>query len=135
MDLPVKAKVLNMTWFNGLFGGSTCRLEGLRVKKERETVQVYPHKPAVEKTNQRSNEETNAPRATFSKSIKGIIGYSGLMIMPLIDLAIGIVPDYMYGSLLVATKLLLLLWFSSMNSKKSQFIGNSIKKVSRGWIV
>ena len=109
MDLPAKAKVLNMTRFNGLFGGSTCRLEGLRVKKERETVQVYPHKPAEEKANQRSNEESNARRATFSKSIKGIIGYSGLMIMPLIDLAIGIVPDYLYGSLLVATKLLLLL--------------------------
>ena len=53
------------------------------------------------------------------------------MIMPLFDLVIGVVPDYMHGSLLGATKLLLQLWFSSTNSKKSHFIGNSIEKISR----
>ena len=64
-----------------------------------------------------------APRATLSKRLKGIIGYSGLMIMPLFDLVIGTAPDYMHGSLLGATKLLLQLWFSSTNSKES-CIGN-----------
>ena len=135
MDLPAKAKVLNMTQFNGSFGCSTCEIEGLRVKKGRGTVQVYPHKPVGEKANLRSNEEINmviAPRATLSKRIKGIIGYSGLMIMPLFDLVIGVVPDYMHGSLLGATKLLPQLWFSSTNSKKSHFISNRKNKQTNG---
>ena len=47
------------------------------------------------------------PRAILSKRIKAIVGYSGLMIMPLFDLVIGVVPDYMHGLLLDVTKLLL----------------------------
>ena len=76
MDLLAKPKLLNMTELNGSFGCSTCEIEGLTVKRGRGTVQVYPHKPAGEKANQRSNEEINvviAPRATLSKRIKGII--------------------------------------------------------------
>ena len=70
MDLPRKAKVLNMTQFNGTFGSSTCKIEVLRVEKWHGTVQVYPHKPIGKKENQQSNEEINmvhAPCATLEK--------------------------------------------------------------------
>ena len=51
MDLPAKAKVLNMIQLNGSYGCSICEIKGLRVKKGRGTVQVYPHKPVGEKAN------------------------------------------------------------------------------------
>ena len=54
------------------------------------------------------------------------------MIMPLFALVIGVVPDYMHGSLLGTTKLLPQLWFSSTNSKKSHFISNRKNKQTNG---
>ena len=47
------------------------------------------------------------------------------------DLVVVVVPDYMHGSLLVPTKLLLQLWLSYTKSKKSHFICNSIENIGR----
>ena len=51
--------------------------------------------------------------------------------MPWFDLVLGIVPDYMHGVMLGATKTLMYLWFSATNHKKPFFIGNKLKRLSK----
>lgn len=41
VDLPAKAKVLNFTQFNGKYGCSVCKEEGLIVKVGRGNTRVY----------------------------------------------------------------------------------------------
>ena len=41
VDLPAKAKVINFTQFNGRYGCSVCKEEGLIVRVGRGTTRVY----------------------------------------------------------------------------------------------
>ena len=56
--------------------------------------------------------------ASPENRIEGIMGLLGLASMPWFDLVLGIVPDYMHGVMLGATKTLMYLWFSATNHKK-----------------
>ena len=133
LDLPAKCKVLSRTQYNGAFGCSTCEESGGRISKGRGTVQFYPYRspdnrPVIRNSNEIKRHSMNA---TPNNRIKGIMGISGLESMPWFDLVLGIVPDYMHGVLLGATKTLMYLWFSPTQSKQPYFIGKHLKKIGK----
>ena len=43
LDLPAKAKVLNFTQYNGCFGCTVCKEEGMVVQVGRGTTRVYKY--------------------------------------------------------------------------------------------
>ena len=51
--------------------------------------------------------------------------------LPWFDLVLGIVPNYMHGVLLRATKQLLNFWLASSKFKKPWFIGHKIKAIDK----
>ena len=134
LDLPAKCKVLNITQYNGKFGCSTCEEPGERARQGKGTTQFYPYHPPTVKPKMRESLDmkfNKAETATPKNRIKGVMGPSGLSSMNWFDLVLGIVPDYMHGVLLGATKTLMYLWFSPTQSKKAYFIGNKLKALSK----
>ena len=134
LDLSAKCKVLNMTQYNGSYGCSTCSEEGIRVKQGKGTIQCYPYRPPTQRPDIRDSDDikfNKSELASPENRIEGIVGLSGLASMPWFDLVLGIVPDYMHGVMLGATKTLMYLWFSATNHKKPFFIGNKLKRLSK----
>ncbi|WAQ99784.1 hypothetical protein MAR_024157 [Mya arenaria] len=131
LDLPAKASVLNMTFFNGTHACITCEEPGECVKQGKGYARCYPYRG--EHTFPLRNSETvetSMHEATEKKRVKGFKGVSGLATLQSLHLVEGILPDYMHGILLGITKLLLSKWFSPTESKKEYFIGKHLKNIS-----
>ena len=73
--------------------------------------------------------------ATKQNRRNGFCGKSGIENLEVIDLSKGILPDYMHGVLLGATKTVMYKWFSPTNSKKDFFVGKELKSISKRLIV
>ena len=133
LDLPAKCKVLNMTQYNGMSGCSTCEEPGERAQQGKGTTQYYPSRPPGARAKSRSTEaiKNSADHAAVKNQINGVIGHSGLSSMPWFDYVLGIVPEYMHGSLLGVTKTLMYLWFSPTSTKIPYFIGNKLNKLKK----
>ncbi|WAR28013.1 hypothetical protein MAR_013717 [Mya arenaria] len=132
-DLPAKAGILNMTYFNGTEACITCEEPGVVVKQGKGSSRCYPYRNVAEQYPLRNSPEVleNMRNATDKKRIKGFKGISGLAFLQSFDLVKGVVPDYMHCILLGITKTLLLKWFSPTQSGKNYFIGKHIKTISK----
>lgn len=129
-DLPAKAGILNMTYFNGQEACITCEEPGLTVKQGKGTARSYPDRNG-QYTLRKHEEVLNCMQlATDKKRIKGLKGVSGLASIESFDLVDGIVPDYMHGVLLGITSTLMSKWFSPTESSKVYFIGKHLKEIS-----
>ncbi len=133
LDLQAKAYALEMTMHNGAYGCATCEESGRRVQHGNGTAQCYPFRHQSELPPLRNPQEITriAQNASKTNRIKGIHGLSGLATMPWFNLRDGVVPDYMHGVLMGATKSLAKLWFSPCHSKEDFFIGKHLKEVSQ----
>jgi len=132
-DLPAKASILNMTYFNGKEGCITCEDPGKRVKQGKGTSHCYPFRNIDSHYPGRNHDTVKEymREATDKKRVKGFIGTSGLTNLETYDLVKGTVPDYMHGILLGITKTLLCKWFSPTQSGNPYFIGKHLKTVSK----
>ncbi|WAR10081.1 LOW QUALITY PROTEIN: hypothetical protein MAR_035157, partial [Mya arenaria] len=130
-DLPAKAGILNMTYFNGTEACITCEEPGVVVKQGKGSSRCYRN--VAEQYPLRNSPEVleNMRNATDKKRIKGFKGIFGLAFLQSFDLVKGVVPDYMHCILLGITKTLLLKWFSPTQSGKNYFIGKHIKTISK----
>ena len=104
-DLPAKASILNMTYYNGTEACITCEEPGYVVKQGKGTSRRYPYRPPDNRYPQRNKEIVllNMQTSTEKKRIKGFKGVSGLASLQSYDLVKGTVPDYMHGVLLGVT--------------------------------
>lgn len=132
-DLPAKASLLNMTYFNGADSCITCEEPGIRVKQGKGTSQCIPYREESQKAKLRTHEEVKEQMKTGceNKRVKGFKGVSGMLSVQSYDIVKGTVPDYMHGILLGVTNTLLRKWFSPSESGNDYFIGKHIKKVSK----
>jgi hypothetical protein len=130
-DLPAKAEVLNMMYFNGQFACITCEEPGVTVKQGKGTARCYPDRKGQYKL--RKHDEVTACMmvGTNKKPVKGFKGISGLASVESFDLVEGTVPDYMHGVLLGITNMLMSKWFSPTHGGKEYYIGKDLKKISR----
>ena len=129
VDLPAKAELLCMVYFNGKFACITCEDEGEVAKQGRGHAMTYVYK---NHSRLRSTLDVqNAMEAgTKAKPCMGFKGSSSLCFLDLLSVTTGMVPDYMHCVLLGITKTLSQKWFSSAHNKNEYYIGASLKAVS-----
>lgn len=131
-DLPAKAEVLNMSYFNGAYSCVKCEDPGMTVKQGKGTARSFPCRLQGDRYPYRSHETVlnNMETGNEKNRSKGFKGMSGLVDLKGYDLVLSTVPDYMHGILLGVTKTLLSKWFSPSHSNKDFFIGKHIKNIS-----
>lgn len=129
-DLPAKASLLNMTYFNGCEACIACEEPGLVVKQGKGHSRSYPFRDVPHSLRKDEAVRRNMEEATDRKRVKGFRGKSGLLALKSYDLVRGTVPDYMHCVLLGITKNLLQKWFSPTESGKDYFIGKHLKGIS-----
>lgn len=132
-DLPAKASILNMTYFNGKESCITCEDPGQVVKQGKGHSRCYPYRELGQEFKARSHDEVVEcmRTGTEKKRVKGFKGTSGLLAIPSYDVVKGTVPDYMHCVLLGITNTLLSKWFSPCYSGQPFFIGKHIETVSK----
>ena len=131
-DLPAKAEILNMSYFNGPHACIKCEEPGKSVKQGGGTAKCYPYKVQGTRSSQRTQESVlhNMRSGSNRSRSKGFKGTSSLLNLQNYNIVTGTVPEYMHCVLLGVTKTLMTKWFSSVNSKKDYFIGNHLKEIS-----
>lgn len=121
----------NVAQFNGKYGCNFCLMEGLRVKKGKGSVRVYPepaeNEPAVEQRSLQQHERDLKSIRQSKKEINGIKGETPLSILPNFDYVKACVPEYMHGSCLGVVKYFLKLFFTGKKGQGSWFIGTRTK--------
>ena len=132
-DLPAKAEILNMSYFNGPHACIKCEASGESVKQGSGTAKCYAYNVQGARSNSRTQDsvQNNMRSGSSRNRSKGFKGTSALMNLQNYNIVTGTVPDYMHGVLLGVTKALMTKWFSSVNSKKDYFIGNHLKEISK----
>jgi len=132
-DLPAKAEMLNMTYFNGAEACIFCEEPGKVVKQGKGCARCFPYRIYEARYPSRNHHEVIAQMRTGTEKrrFKGFKGISGLAILESYDIVKGTVPDYMHGILLGITKSLLNKWFSPSQSQKRYFIGKHLKAISK----
>ena len=133
VDLPAKAGLLNMTQYNGTQGCISCEEPGEVVSSGKGHARSYPYRPKDDKYSSRTSDtvEDAMSRGSDNQRVKGFKGITGLVTLNYLDLEDSIVPDYMHGVLLGATKGLMNNWFSPTKSGKEYFIGKHLKAISQ----
>lgn len=133
LDLPAKAGVLNMTYYNGSEACITCEEPGVTVRQGRGHSKSYPYRSPEAQFPLRSHAQVleHMNKASVKTRLKGFKGISGLSFFPSFDMVLGTVPDYMHAVLLGVTKTLMTKWFSATESGCENFIGKQIKQVSQ----
>ncbi|XP_069109923.1 uncharacterized protein [Argopecten irradians] len=132
MDLPAKAELLNMSYFNGQYPCISCEEDGKTVKQGKGNAKCLPYKIQGNRSMQRMHELVleNMRSGCPNNRSKGFKGESGLSYLTDFDLVQGIVPDYMHGVCLGVTKAIMCKWFSPKEKSKEYFIGDHIEEVS-----
>lgn len=131
-DLPAKAELMNMSYFNGQYPCIKCEESGMTVRQGKGTAKCFPHRLPEARSADRKHEMvlTNMRTGSAKNRSKGFKGMSGLVNLAGFDLVVGVVPEYMHGVLLGVTKALLNKWFSPSQSGKECFIGKHLKAIS-----
>ena len=130
VDLPDKAELLCMVYFNGRFACVTCADEGEVAKQGRGHAMTYPYNDQS-RLRSPSDVENAMQNGTKKKPNLGFKGTSSMCLLDNFCVTTGIVPDYMHCVLLGVTKTLLQKWFSPSQSKNEYYVGGSLKTVSR----
>ena len=130
-DLPAKASILEMTYFNGKDACITCEASGMTVKQGKGSARSYPYMNGIYTLRKDEDVRVCMLAGNDKKRVKGFKGVSGLASIHSFDLVDGIVPDYMHAVLLGVTSTLMFKWFSPTQSNKSYFVGKHLKEISR----
>lgn len=130
VDLPAKAALLNMTYYNGKFSCITCEIKGEVAKQGRGHAMTFPYNENC-RLRSISSVESAMEKGTKAKPVLGFKGSSSICLLESFSITSGMVPDYMHCILLGITKSLLYKWFSSTQSKFEYFVGHSLKTISR----
>ena len=131
-DLPAKAELLNMSYFNGPHACIKCEESGITVKQGKGSAKCYPYKVLGNRSSACTDESVRHHMALGipNKRSYGFKGVSALSDLQNYNIVEGAVPEYMHGVLLGVTKTLMTKWFSASESKKDYFIGQHLKEVS-----
>jgi hypothetical protein len=129
VDLPAKAELLCMVYFNGRFACITCEDEGEVAKQGRGHAMTYPYNDKC-RLRSHADVETAMENGTKAKPYLGFKRSSSVCLLDSFGITTGMVPDYMHCVLLGITKKLLQKWFSSSQSKNEYYVGGSLKTIS-----
>lgn len=132
-DLPAKAEMLNMSYFNGADACIACEEPGMTVRQGKGYARCFPYRVQGSRYPARNHENviTHMRMGTTRNRIKGFKGLSGLAELKGYNIVNGTLPDYMHGVLLGVTKILLNKWFSPSQSQNECFIGRHLKEISK----
>lgn len=132
-DLPAKAELLNMSYYNGHHACITCEEEGQTVKQGKGHAKCYGYKVHGDRSQTRTHETVldYMSQGSVKNRSKGFKGMSALASLQNFNIVNGIVPEYMHAILLGVTKTLITKWFSPSENKKDYFIGNHLKEISK----
>jgi hypothetical protein len=131
-DLPAKAELFNMSYFNGTYACIKCEEMGMTVKQGKGYAKCYPYRNKNIRSRAR-NQDSVIQHMLLGSPNNRSKGFKGLSILSQLknyDIVQGTVPEYMHGILLGVTKTLLTKWFSSSESKCDYFIGDHLKEIS-----
>ncbi|XP_021354853.1 uncharacterized protein LOC110451260 [Mizuhopecten yessoensis] len=131
-DLPAKAEILNMSYFNGSHACIKCEEPGMTAQQGKGYARCFPYRLQGARYPDRNHADVlvNMENDSARNREKGFKGESGLKHLESYNLVLGTVPDYMHGVLLGVTKSLMNKWFSPSQSGKNYFIGNKLKVIS-----
>lgn len=123
-DAPAKAKVLNVTQWNGFYGCPYCLQKG--ETPENFNTLVYPYQENVEVRNNKLIREQMKQVAQLEDSKKTACGVKGpSALTPLqFDLVNGVTIDYMHAVLLGVVRFLVKLWFDDVNKSEKYYINS-----------
>lgn len=129
-DAVARPLLRNCKQFNGEYGCDWCLHPGMMVEKGGGYMRSYPYdeNKQVARTNEMFKD--NATQAEGSEPPKyGVKGLSLLSILPLFDIVLGFVPEYMHSVLLGVSKQLMSLWLDPVNSNKPWYVGQQISQM------
>ena len=131
IDLPAKASVFNMTFFNGAESCITCHEPGIIASQGKGFARCFPY--CAEQFPLRTDNKirVNMSLATDQLRISGFKGLFGLSNLKGLNFAYAVPPDYMHVILLGVTKSLLSKWFLPKESGNSYYIGKSLHVFSQ----
>lgn len=119
-DAPARAKVLNITRFNGAYGCFHCLNPGLNIN-QRGNKRIYLTKEYPTRTNNLYNEQVK--QALIEKKV--ICGIrNSTYLSNWLTLPDTCILDYMHLCLEGTVKSMLGIWLNSSNSKKDFYLGN-----------
>ncbi|XP_067333535.1 uncharacterized protein [Channa argus] len=129
-DAVARPLLRNCKQFNGEYGCDWCLHPGTMVRKGNGFMRCYQY----DETKQipRSNEmfRENAEQAQILSTPKnGVKGLSLLCMLPLFDIALGFVPEYMHSVLLGVSKQVMSLWMDPVNCMKPWYVGHKISEM------
>ncbi len=130
-DLPAKAALLNMSYFNGAHACISCEEPGVVVKQGKGHSRSYPFRMDPPSMREHEKVVSHMEQATPTKRVQGFRGKSGLCELNSFDFVQNTVPDYMHCVLLGITKNLLHKWFSPTEAGKRYAIGKHLKQISK----
>ena len=127
VDLPAKAELLCMVYFNRRFACIMCLYKGEVAKQGHAMMYPYNDKCCLRS---HTDVETAMENGTNVKPYLGFKRSSSVCLLDSFCITTGMVPDYMHCDLLRITKTLLQKWFSSSQSKNEYYIRGSLNTIS-----
>ncbi|XP_051797007.1 uncharacterized protein LOC127531520 isoform X1 [Acanthochromis polyacanthus] len=129
-DAVARPLLRNCKQFNGEYGCDWCLHPGVVVEKGGGTTRSYPYDEMKQAARSKEMFEENARQAERSDDTQnGVKGRSLLSNLPLFDIVLGFVPDYMHSVLVGVCKQLVCLWLDEVNATKVWYVGQHISQM------
>lgn len=122
VDSVARPMLQNMKQYNGEFGCSFCLNEGERISIGRGYTRVYRGTEITKRTVRQHELDCEEADRT-NTVIKGVKGSSILMMLPIFNVLLSCVPDYMHCVPLGVVKMFVDNWFDSKWSDKPWYLG------------
>ena len=129
-DAIARPLLRNCKQFNGEYGCDWCLHPGVVMPKGRGFIRsyVYDEEQQVKRTHNEFRD--NAVKAVQSASPQnGVKGLSMLFMLPLFNIVLGFVPDYMHSVLLGVCRQLMSLWLDTCNCMNPWYLGRKIAQL------
>ena len=124
-DSVARAPIQNFLQFNGFFGCSWCEQQGETINHSH----VYKYEPTFQPRTKEKVTEYATRAESFGYPVMGVIGFSVLNKLPHFNVVDCLVFDAMHGVDLGVMRQLASLWFSTCNSGKRWYLGQSIHEI------
>ncbi|XP_008284817.1 uncharacterized protein LOC103360717 isoform X2 [Stegastes partitus] len=129
-DAVARPLLRNCKQFNGEYGCDWCLHPGTVVKKGSGSMRSYPYDETKQAARSKEMFQQNARQAErFTNPQNGVKGLSLLSVLPLFDIVLGFVPDYMHSVLLGVCKQLVCLWLDPVSSGKDWYVGRHVSQM------
>ncbi|CAG5897779.1 unnamed protein product [Menidia menidia] len=129
-DAVARPLLRNCKQFNGEYGCDWCLHPGKVTRKGSGSVRSYPYDEVEQVKRSKIMFEDNGKEAEDNNLPEnGVKGRSSLSGLPVFDIVLGFVPEYMHSVLLGVSRQLMSLWLDPKNSSKAWYVGQHIDQM------